>query len=64
LVDITNIDASNNAKDALTMELESFVNCIINNTKPIVDGYAGTRALRIALEIVNLIYSKNEQEIK
>ncbi len=55
LVDITEIDASNQEKDALTLELESFVNSIENNTQPIVDGIAGLRALKVALEIVEKI---------
>ncbi|MDD2230603.1 MAG: Gfo/Idh/MocA family oxidoreductase [Candidatus Cloacimonetes bacterium] len=60
LVDVQAIDVSDSPKDALTMELESFVACIINNTKPIVDGVAGTRALDIALKIIKLIQTQNQ----
>lgn len=55
LVDINLKQASNIKKDALTMELESFVNSIQKNIKPVVDGYAGARALKIATEIVEKI---------
>ncbi len=55
VVDITEVDASDRKKDALTMELESFVNAIEAGINPVVDGYAGTRALEVALEIVNKI---------
>ncbi|MDY0150761.1 MAG: Gfo/Idh/MocA family oxidoreductase [Candidatus Cloacimonas sp.] len=60
LVDVEAIDVSDSPKDALTMELESFVDCILNDTKPIVDGVAGTRALDIALKIINQIQTKNK----
>ncbi len=60
LVDVQAIDVSDTPKDALTMELESFVDCIRNNTKPIVDGVAGTRALDIALKIIKQIQSQNQ----
>jgi predicted dehydrogenase len=58
VVDMIEIDASKREKDALTMELESFVKAIETNTTPLVDGYAGTRALEVALEIVNKINNK------
>ncbi|HQJ96128.1 MAG TPA: Gfo/Idh/MocA family oxidoreductase, partial [Candidatus Cloacimonas sp.] len=48
LVDIQNYDVSELGKDALTLELESFIDCVQNHKKPIVDGEAGTRALEIA----------------
>lgn len=60
LVDVQAIDVSDAPKDALTMELESFVECIANDTKPIVDGVAGTRALDIALKIIKQIQSQNQ----
>ncbi|PKN72132.1 MAG: oxidoreductase [Candidatus Cloacimonetes bacterium HGW-Cloacimonetes-3] len=60
LVDVQAIDVSDSPKDALTMELESFIECIANNTKPIVDGAAGTRALDIALKIIKQIQTKNQ----
>jgi predicted dehydrogenase len=55
LIDVKSIDASDSPKDALEMELESFVTCINGNRKPIVDGAAGTRALKVAMEIVRII---------
>ena len=58
VVDIMEVDASNRKKDALTYELESFVNAIEADINPIVDGKAGTRALEVALEIVKKIYKK------
>lgn len=55
LIDVKSIDASGNSKDALEMELESFVKCVNADTKPVVDGAAGTRALKVAMEIVRII---------
>ncbi|HRY83669.1 MAG TPA: Gfo/Idh/MocA family oxidoreductase [Candidatus Cloacimonadota bacterium] len=55
LVDIKLHDVSESGKDALQLELESFIECIAQDKTPIVDGEAGTRALRIALEIINQI---------
>ena len=51
LVDQKTITADDYKKDALTMELESFIDSIIKNKKPLVDGIAGARALKIANEI-------------
>lgn len=58
LVDIQEINAPEGGKDALTMELESFVNAIINNQRPVVDGLDGTRALEVALKIMDIIEVK------
>lgn len=58
VVDILEVNASNHTKDALTMELESFVNVVEADLNPIVDGVAGTRALKIALQIVKKINNK------
>jgi len=55
LIDMQHYDVSETPKDALTLELESFIDCINNDSKPIVDGAAGTRALKIALEIIDTI---------
>jgi predicted dehydrogenase len=55
VVDTTIIDASNQPKDALTVELEAFINSIKTGKNPVVDGQAGARALEIALKIVNVI---------
>ena len=61
LVDMQQLDVSDSPKDALTMELESFVDCIIHDKKPIVDGIAGTRALDIALKIIKQIQTQNQK---
>ncbi len=61
LVDTKFIDSSNHEKDALTLELESFVDAVVNDKQPIVSGNAGLRALRIALEIVKLIEGNNKK---
>jgi hypothetical protein len=37
--------AADNPKDALTMELESWIQAIIEDRQPVVDGSAGTKAL-------------------
>ncbi len=58
VVDILEVDASNPSKDALTTELESFVHAVEADINPIVDGVAGARALKIALEIVRKIDNK------
>lgn len=55
VVDIKNIDSSEQMKDSLTIELESFIKAVEEDTKPIVDGKAGARALEIALKIVEEI---------
>lgn len=58
LVDLKEIEATSITKDALTMELESFVASINSKTKPVVDGVAGTTALKIAMEIMQKIQVK------
>ena len=60
-VDIKEIKPPEEGKDALTLELEAFVNAINNNTRPIVDGHDGKRALEVALQIMDII---NKQKIK
>jgi len=45
-------------KDALKVELKSFVNCIKTGTKPIVSGEEGRQALRVALGILEKINNK------
>jgi len=60
LVDLQQLDASDIKKDALTLELESFVDSISAGEKPKVDVEAGTEALRIATAISQEIKIKNE----
>ncbi|MDY6915775.1 MAG: Gfo/Idh/MocA family oxidoreductase [Candidatus Cloacimonadota bacterium] len=55
VVDTNIIDASNPSKDSLTVELEAFINSVKTGKPPLVDGKAGSRALNIALKIVNII---------
>ncbi|MDI3503400.1 MAG: hypothetical protein PWP64_336 [Candidatus Cloacimonadota bacterium] len=60
LVDQSFYDCPDGPKDALTLELESWVNAIITDTKPIVDGMAGTKALEVAMRIIGII----DQQLK
>jgi len=55
VVDIILFDGNNEQKDALTTELESFINSIEHNKIPIVDGEAGLKALEVAIKIVDTI---------
>jgi predicted dehydrogenase len=55
LVDQELYDCTNSPKDALSMELEAWVKAIIEDSKPIVDGYAGTKALEVATRIIKII---------
>ncbi len=41
--------------DALLEEIKHFVNCIFTNTKPLVSGEAGRRALSTAIQITQLL---------
>jgi len=59
LVDMKEINADDITKDALTMELESFVKSINEKKNPIVDGEAATKALHIAMEIMDKIKRKS-----
>jgi len=63
LVDVKHHDLSTQAKDALNMELESFVSCIVRDKDPIVDGLAGTRALEVALRILEIIGHQSKTHI-
>lgn len=58
LLDQTQYDCTDSPKDALSMELESWVDAIIKDKSPIVDGKAGTKALEVAHRIIKII---NEQ---
>lgn len=42
-------------KDALKVELKSFIDCVRNKKKPIVSGFEGRQALRVALDILDKI---------
>ena len=43
-------------QDALSVELESFINCIKTEKKPLVSGIEGRQALRVALDILDKIH--------
>ena len=47
--------------DALKDQIESFLNCIINNEKPVVTGEDGKRALETAIKITQLVRQTNER---
>ena len=55
MVSIIEYKPKDNTVDALTMQLESFIGAINNNTKPIVDGRDGIKALDVALKIIDII---------
>ncbi len=55
LVDMQQYDCSKPEKDALTMELESFVDAVSNNKQPIISGEDGLRALEVAMLIMDKI---------
>ena len=44
-----------NEQEPLKMELESFVDCVLNNSRPTVSGNEGLRALKVATEILRKI---------
>jgi len=58
VIDIIEVIAADREKDALTIELESFIHAVEANINPVVDGRAGTRALKVALKIVEEINKK------
>ena len=58
LLDQAQYDCADSPKDALSMELESWVDAIISDKTPVVDGKAGTKALEVAHRIIKII---NEQ---
>jgi len=55
MVNFEEIKSSENDKDALTMQLESFIESIIHNKRPVVDGNDGLAALSVALQIMDII---------
>mgnify|MGYP006279641467 CR=1 FL=1 len=61
ILNVKKIIADDLKKDALTLELESFRDSIVNDTPPKVDGIAGTRALDIATKIVSQINHKQNK---
>ena len=55
LVEIQRFDLSDSEQDALALELNSFIEAIIEDKKPVVDGQAGYRALQVAMQILDCI---------
>jgi len=62
LVDLRQIDSSDITKDALTLELESFIEAIAEDKRPCVDGMAGMKALQVALNIMEKIKIRDIKE--
>lgn len=48
-------------QDALKQEIESFINCIIDGKKPVVDGVQARNSLAVAIEINKIIKEKLQQ---
>ncbi len=44
-------------KDALKVELKSFIDCVRNGKRPMISGYEGRQALMVALDILDKINS-------
>ncbi|NQT32219.1 MAG: Gfo/Idh/MocA family oxidoreductase [Candidatus Omnitrophica bacterium] len=44
-------------RDALKVELKSFISCVRDHRKPIVSGHEGRQSLRVALDILDKIHS-------
>jgi len=55
MVDEKEIIVPEGGKDALTFELEAFVQAILKNSRPICSGEDGARALDVALQIMDII---------
>ncbi len=49
--------------DALHEQIEAFLDCIIHNKRPLVDGETGKRALATAIEITNIARQANSQHL-
>lgn len=49
-------------EEPLKKELESFIDCILHNTRPVVSGIEGRAALKLALEITRMI-SKSQPKV-
>ncbi len=61
LIDSEHFDLSTTEQDALELELGAWVDAILDNKKPLVDGHAGLRALRAASMITQAINRQNEK---
>ncbi len=61
LIAAQKIDLSGTDKDALALELGAWVEAILTDTKPLVDGQAGLRALRAASLIVDAIHKQHKR---
>lgn len=63
LVDVQTFDLADAPKDALTLELESFVDAVLDGREPVVDGEAGLRALQVAMRILEHIKLQSRTHI-
>ncbi len=45
-------------EEPLRKELSSFIDCIISKSQPLVSGYEGRKALKVALQVQNLIWKE------
>ncbi|MCB5247621.1 MAG: Gfo/Idh/MocA family oxidoreductase [Candidatus Cloacimonetes bacterium] len=59
LIDARSLEPGSSGKDALALELEAWVEAILEDKKPVVDGQAGLRALRAAARIGAAISRQN-----
>ncbi|RKY33100.1 MAG: gfo/Idh/MocA family oxidoreductase [Candidatus Omnitrophota bacterium] len=57
--EITKNDLPIEKEEPLKKELESFLDCIINNKRPVVSGEVAREALKVALKIKNQIWRKS-----
>lgn len=64
LISSRSYDASSSQQDALALELESFIGCVAEHKQPVVDGYAGTRALQVATQILQIIRENTGNMLK
>jgi len=62
IVDLKEIEATDITKDALTLELEAFVEAMNEDKRPCVDGEAGMKALSVALSIMDKIKIREIKE--
>ncbi len=58
-MEITSEEINPAYKEPLREELKDFINCIMNGRKPLVTGMDGHNALKVALQISDLLRSKN-----
>ena len=60
-LEVTNIRIRK--KEPLKVELKSFIDCVRKNRKPVVSGYEGRQALRVALDILDKINANYKSKL-